>query len=72
MARTKTQKQIIGYTTSIKRSDSWERVGFLFNNRQEARTFLAKTFPKLTAKIQAARVSLTTRLPGASWADHKA
>lgn len=56
------QKRIkMGYALFIKRNPtdkSWERVGFLFNNSQEASQYRESRLPDVTKwSVQAVRVS---------------
>jgi hypothetical protein len=74
MKKTAARKQIIGFGTWVKRTaeSKWERVGFLFNDRGSASAYATKTPKAYATKVEAIRVTVTPRLPGASWADNKA
>lgn len=77
MARIKSGKKIIGFASFVRvpgldKTSFWKRVGFLFNSRGEARSYLKQEFSAGIHKVEALRVRQDMRLPGQSWSDHKA
>ncbi len=70
MARRTVPKRLkMGYGLFINRTGEkgWERVGYLFLNREDARSFCAQTYPGVPQwRIEAIRVS-AAKFSAATW-----